>query len=266
MLKVTLKGLAANKTRFASTLVAVFLGVAFLVGVLVLTDTVSRTFDDLFADANKGVDSYVRSAQVVKGDFGPDTRGRIDESLAADIEKVDGVSDVAPTVGGEYAQIVGTNGKYIGSRGRGAPTFGGTWLGDSELNPWHLDQGTGPATGEVVVDKASAKKGNIHVGDTITVLTAGQPGQFKVSGIARFGTADNQGGATWALFDLPTAEKVLAEPGKVDAIKVAADDGISEEEITGTVRAALPAQGVEVLTGSEITKEEQDSLGFLTFF
>src|SRR3954453_5112661 len=111
MLKVTLKGLAANKTRFASTLVAVFLGVAFLVGVLVLTETVSKPFDDLFADANRGVDSYVRSSQVVKGDFGPDTRGRIDESLAADIEKVDGGSEAVASVGGGDAQSVGPTGK-----------------------------------------------------------------------------------------------------------------------------------------------------------
>src|SRR3954451_3293474 len=182
MLKVTLKGLTANKTRFASTLVAVFLGVAFLVGVLVLTDTVSKTFDDLFADANRGVDSYVRSSEKVESEFGPDQRGRIDESLAGTIEAVPGVADVAPSVGGEYAQIVGTDGKYIGSRGQGAPTFGGTWLGDTDLNPWTLDEGAAPAAGEVVVDKSSAKKGKIHVGDTITVLTVGQPGQFKVSG------------------------------------------------------------------------------------
>jgi putative ABC transport system permease protein len=275
MLKVTLKGLAANKTRFVSTLVAVFLGVAFLVGVLVLTDTVSKTFDDLFADANRGVDSVVQSAQVVKGEFGPDTRGRIDESLAERIRAVDGVVEVAPTVGGEYAQIVGTDGKYIGSRGQGAPTFGGTWLGDTDLNPWHLDEGTGPAAGEVVVDKASAKKGKIHVGDTITVLTLGQPGQFKVSGIARFGSADNQGGATWALFDLTTAEKVLAEPGKVDSIKVAAAEGVSQEELASRIRSALPEAAttdtsvrpaIEVLTGAEATKEDQDSVGFVTFF
>ena len=266
MFKVTLKGLLANKTRFVSTLVAVFLGVAFLVGVLVLTDTVSKTFDDLFADANRGVDSVVQSSQVVKGEFGPDTRGRVDESLVERIRSVPGVVDVAPTVGGEYAQIVGTDGKYIGSRGQGAPTFGGTWLGDTVLNPWQLDEGNGPVGSEVVVDKASAKKGKIRVGDTITVLTAGQPGQFKVAGIARFGSADNQGGATWALFDLATAEKVLAEPGKVDSIKVAAADGISEDEIATRVRAAVPSTDVEVLTGAQATKEDQDSVGFLVFF
>jgi putative ABC transport system permease protein len=276
MLKVTLKGLAANKTRFVSTLIAVFLGVAFLVGVLVLSDTVSKTFDDLFADANRGVDAYVRSGNVVKGEFGPDTRGRIDESLVEQIKAVDGVQSVAASVGGEYAQIVGTDGKYIGSRGQGAPTFGGTWLGDTPLNPWTLLEGKAPAAGEVVVDKASAKKGKIHVGDTITVLTVGQPEQFKVAGIARFGSQDNQGGATWALFDLATAEKVLAEPGKVDAIKVAAKDGVSEDEVTARVRSAVatpvtagqapPANAVEVLTGAEITKEDQDSVGFVTFF
>lgn len=266
MLKITVKNLIAHKTRFVSTLVAVFLGVAFLVGVLVLSGTVSRTFDDLFADANRGVDAYVRSSQSVKADFGPDTRGRIDESLVDKIRSLPGVAAVAPSVGGEYAQIVGTDGKYIGSRGQGAPTFGGTWLGDSPLNPWHLVGGSAPGPGQVVVDKASADKGKIHVGDTITVLTNGQPGTFFVSGIAKFGTANNQGGATWALFDLSTAEKLLAQPGKVDSIKVAANRDVSEAEMTQRVRDALPSSGVEVLTGTQITKEDQDSLGFLTFF
>jgi putative ABC transport system permease protein len=276
MLKVTLKGLAANKTRFASTLVAVFLGVSFLVGVLVLSGTVSRTFDNLFADANRGVDAFVRSSQSVKAEFGPDTRGRIDASLVEQIRAVPGVATAEPSVGGEYAQIVGTDGKYIGSRGQGAPTFGGTWLGDSKLNPWQLVEGKAPAAGEVVVDRASATKGKIHVGDTITVLTIGQPGKFAVAGIAKFGTTDNQGGATWALFDLTTAEKVLSQPGKVDAIRVAATPGVSSEEITARLRNAVatpvtagqaaPANGVEVLTGAQITKEDKESLSFLTFF
>src|ERR1700716_4058348 len=104
MLKLTIKGLVAHKTRFASTLMAVFLGVAFLVGVLVLTGTVSRTFDDLFADANRGVDAYVRSSQVVKGEFGPDTRGRIDASLVDTIRAIPGVAAAEASVGGEYAQ------------------------------------------------------------------------------------------------------------------------------------------------------------------
>ena len=40
----------AHKRRLASTFLAVVLGVAFLAGNLVLTDTITKTFDDLFAD------------------------------------------------------------------------------------------------------------------------------------------------------------------------------------------------------------------------
>ncbi|MEY2451675.1 MAG: putative transport system permease protein, partial [Acidimicrobiaceae bacterium] len=68
MLKVTLRGLIAHKTRFVSTFLAVFLGVAFLAGTLVLTDTIKTSFDDLFGDVYRGTDAYVRSTQKVTGD------------------------------------------------------------------------------------------------------------------------------------------------------------------------------------------------------
>ena len=63
MRRVTIKGLLAHKLRFALTALAVILGVSFMSGTMILTDTISRTFDNLFADVNRGTDAYVRSAQ-----------------------------------------------------------------------------------------------------------------------------------------------------------------------------------------------------------
>ena len=79
MLKVTLKGLAAHKLRFVLTAVAVMIGIAFLSGTLVFTDTIRKTFDDLFADIYRNTDAVVRAPTVFETNFG-DQRARVPAS------------------------------------------------------------------------------------------------------------------------------------------------------------------------------------------
>src|SRR5437870_4938167 len=99
MWKVAVRGLFAHKARFVSTFLAVTLGVGFLSGTLVLTDTIINTFDDLFADVNKDTDAVVRSATKQKlFDFGGDVRQRVDESLVDTVRSVDGVKAAEPAV------------------------------------------------------------------------------------------------------------------------------------------------------------------------
>src|SRR6188472_4055157 len=142
MIRVTLKDLWAKKVRLFTTSIAVLLGVAFMSGTLVLTDTVSRTFDDLFKNVNAGTDAVVRGVTTVSsGDLG-DQRPRVDDSLVATVSKVPGVKLARGDVLG-YAQIVGKDGKAIGNPNRGAPTFGGAWH-DDELNPFTLREGKAP--------------------------------------------------------------------------------------------------------------------------
>ena len=64
MFKVTLQSLAAKKLRLVLTSIAVVLGVAFMSGTFVLTDTLGSVFDNLFADTTKGVDAVVRSRKA----------------------------------------------------------------------------------------------------------------------------------------------------------------------------------------------------------
>ena len=125
MLKLTWKNLLAHKRRLAATFIAVVLGVAFLSGNLVLTDTITQTFDDLFADVNRGTDAVVRNSVKIEGDFGNDIRGRVPTSLLSTVEEVDGVRAAEPQVLG-YGQIVGKDGKTLGDPGMGAPTFAAT--------------------------------------------------------------------------------------------------------------------------------------------
>src|SRR5262245_42351844 len=155
------------------------LGVAFMAGTLVLTATISRTFDGLLADGYAGTDAYVRSTSEVDATYGLQ-RPRLDASLVDDIASVDGVAAVEGKVSG-YAQLVDAAGEPIGDPGQGAPTFGESWTSVDELNPYHVVEGHAPETAdEIVVDRHSARTGDLHVGDRVTVLTKQGPGEFTV--------------------------------------------------------------------------------------
>jgi putative ABC transport system permease protein len=266
-----MKNLRAHKRRLVSTSFAIFFGVAFLAGTMMLSDTIGKTFDDLFADVYRDTDAVVRSSSVVEGEFGSDDiRGRIPASLVAEVKDVDGVAEAEGGTQG-YAQIVGTNGDVVGNPGMGPPTFGGHWSEIDELNPFNLVEGEPPAADdEVVIDRRSADKGDISVGDRIQVLTKDGPIEVTVVGIAKFGDADSPGGASFTLFTEEAAERYIGEPGMVDSISVLGESGVSQAELRDRIADALSGEDVEVLTGKQITEETQDdiadALSFFTIF
>ena len=58
--KDTVRGLLARKLRLALTALAVVLGVTFVTGTLVLTDTLNRTFDTLIGTAYQHINFQIR--------------------------------------------------------------------------------------------------------------------------------------------------------------------------------------------------------------
>ena len=134
MLRLALKSTLARKWRLVATGLAVTLGIAFLAGTLVFTDTIKRTFDDLFADIYSETDSYVRSSTSISMDFGPDVRGRIPESVLSAVADVDGVTDAQGLVQG-FAQVVDADGDAIGNPGQGAPTFAMSYVAGAQDKP-----------------------------------------------------------------------------------------------------------------------------------
>lgn len=263
MFKLTWKGLVAHKLRFVLTALAVLLGVAFLSGTLVLTDTIKKTFDDLFANVNKGTDAYVRSSQKLDSQFG-DVRPRIPASLIDEIGKVPGVAHVGavPVASGQLsfnAQIVDKKGDVIG--GQGPPTFGFIWDRFRQLSPWTIDSGRPPRTDdEVVIDRGSAKKGDFQVGDEVEVLTQQAPKRYRIAGIARFGTADSPGGATVTLYTTAEAQRVAAAPDAFDGIAVGGEPGVSQEQLAQRIDRAIDRPKIQVITGAQLTKENQDQI------
>lgn len=258
MLRIALKGLFARKLRLFTTSLAVLLGVAFMSGTLVLTDTIGRTFDDLFASATAGTDAVVRGKAVIKGDFNTQ-RDRVPESLLGTIRTTPGVAAAEGLVEG-YAQVVGRDGKAIGDPGRGAPTFGRNWATTPKVNPFRIVQGHAPeAADEVVLDRYTAKTSKWGVGDTITVLVEKGAKRVRVAGIATFGTADGTLGATQVLFPTATAQRLIARPGTYDLIAVVAQDGVSQAALRDRLAGSV-GDRAEVVTGKAFTEENQNTI------
>lgn len=269
MFKLALRTIFAKKLRLVSTALSVTLGVAFLAGTLVFTDTIKRTFDSLFADIYADTEAVVRASASVETNLGGTQRGRIPESAVDTVLAVDGVADAQPIIQG-FAQIVGSDGDAIGNPGQGAPTFAMNYT-SGPLSPWTLTEGSrAPGPGELVIDAGSADTGNLAIGDDVTVLTQTGPHTFPLVGTAQFGSIDSPGGASVSLFDLATTQQVLlGGAGEIDAVMVDAVAGLSEGELVARIAAVLPDEQ-EVVTGSAITEEAQDlveeGLGFFNTF
>ena len=267
MFRIALKGILGRKARLILTSLAVILGTSFLAGTSVFSDTLNRTFDNLFSDVFKNVDAYVRSTQVIEADFGQEERQRISADLVSIVESVPGVRDASPDIQA-FARIIGKDGKPIGSGGQGPPTFGS--VGEEFAGAlWSTAEGkwaNGPT--EVVIDEASAKAGKYVLGDSVKVVAQSGSREFTLVGIASYGDVRSPGGATFALFDSVTAAEFLTQPGFIDAILVSGDGSVSDAKLTQAIQDALPTTGkTETLTGAEITLETQDQIGSaLDFF
>jgi putative ABC transport system permease protein len=266
MWTVTVKGLLAHKLRLALTGLAIVLGVTFVSGTLVLTDTLHGTFNTLFGHIYQNVDFEVRGKAVFATNNGPggSNRNSIPQSIATTVRQVPGVAAAEGTVGG-YAQFVAQDGKAITTGG--APNLGFSFNPNPQLSALQLVSGTGPTTpNAVVMDDGTAKKYHFVVGDRVRILLLGPPQTFTISGIVRFGTADNLAGATLAAFNLPTAQSLFGETGRYNAIDVLVKPGSDKASVQHAIASVLPS-GVEVVTGQTVANEQTNSINqALSFF
>jgi putative ABC transport system permease protein len=264
MRNVTIKGMLAHKLRLALTALAIVLGVTFISGTFILTDTLQNTFTTLFGNIYSKIDFQVRGVAQI-GTGANAARNELPESLLATIQHVPGVAAADGQVQG-YAQFVGHDGKAIATGG-GAPTLGVAYDPDQQMSPLHLIAGGPPVTSDdVVMDAGTAQKYDFSVGQQVRILSAGPTRTFTITGIVQFGTADNLAGATLAAFTLPTAQAIAQEPGKLDNINVVSTPGASKPAVQRAIATALPP-GVEVVTGQTVVNESTTSINqALSFF
>ena len=264
--RLSMSSLRAHKRRFAGTFLAVFLGVAFLAGTLVMGDTLRANFDTMFGDATSGTDAVVRSADAITtpGES-QGVRQPVPTALLKTIDRVPGVAAAAPNIQGA-GQLVGANGEAIG--GKGPPTLAGNWITDPKLNPYRLAEGRTPArSGEVVINRGAADKGHLKLGDTTTLRTP-DPVKVTIVGLATFGGEDGMAQVTFTGMTQSDAEKYLtARPGEATSIQVRAGPGVSQQTLVDRLTPVLP-KGVEAITGQQSAQENTDMISsqFLTIF
>jgi putative ABC transport system permease protein len=264
MRKVTLRGLLAHKLRLALTALAIVLGVTFISGTFVLTDTLNSTFSTLFTSVYSKIDFQVRGVAQFGSGSGA-TRNPLPESLLARVQSVPGVGGTYGEVEG-YAQFIAHDGKPISS------TVGMLGVGfdtNPRISSLHLIAGNPPTAGnDVVMDAATAKSYDFSVGQQVRILGGGLKSAqtFTITGIAQFGTADNLAGATLAAFALPTAQRVVGETGLFDFIDVIAKPGADKAAVQRSIAQALPSDA-EVVTAQTLINEEQTTVSqALSFF
>ena len=262
MWRVTIKGLLAHKLRLALTALAIVLGVTFIAGTFVLTDTLHNTFDSLFGNIYQNVNFQVRGVAQF-GSGGTATRNPVPESLLATVRAVPGVEAANGSVTG-YAQFIAHDGKAITTGG--APTLGVEFDPNQQISALHIAQGAPPTTSnDVAMDLGTAQKYDFKVGQKVRILLQGPTRTFTITGLTRFGTANNLAGATLAAFDVPTAQAVLGEVGKFDNINIISAPGANQAVVQRDIARVLP-QGVEVVTSQTVVNDAtgaiSQALGF----
>ena len=261
MRQVVLRGLRDRPLRTALTALAVVLGVAMIAGTYVLTDTISKSFAEVFKTANSGTDVVVSPKKVDKA-FDNSEPPPLSESLLARVRAVDGVAQAAGGIQGDVS-IRNSAGDRIG----GSVNF---VLSSQRkpLDPFRFVTGRAPRSADEVALSAKAyREEGLKLGDELIV--AGDQGarRFKVVGSATFGDVDTVGGYPAVIATLPTAQALTGNRGKLDSISVAAADGVTPAQLRRDVGAALAGQPVSVRTGAQDAAQQtadfEKDFGFL---
>ncbi|MCA2219146.1 ABC transporter permease [Jidongwangia harbinensis] len=266
MLRATLKSLLARKLRLILSGLAVVLGVMFVSGAFVVTDTLSRSFDAVFATAYSQTDVAVSAQPKIAVDEmeGEQVATPLPADVVARTRAVDGVAEATGLVSADGARVVGSDGKVLNSFG--PPRLGGNWTGTDDL--LELRAGRGPqAADEIVVNQTVADGAGLAVGDRVGVLTLEPKKDFTLVGIFGYsGGRDSLGGVQEVLFTEPVAQRLmLGRAGVYSEISVRAADGVTPEQLRDRVGSALGA-GYVVKTGDQLAEENaadlQEGLGF----
>jgi putative ABC transport system permease protein len=260
MVAVALKGLASRKLRAISTILAVTLGVALVAGTYVFTDTINRSFDDIFDTALAGTDVVVTPKEIVSQDTSEPPA--FPASLLDRVERVPGVEKAE---GGIFSLVRITDARGEPLSEGFAPQFV-TSEASEPFDPLTYVGGREPRTpSEAALDESTADREGIEIGDRIGMAAEGPLRRFRVVGINKLGDTEGGGSSTVTL-TLPEAQRITDKVGKFDSISIAAESGVSPTELQRRIESVMPSS-VQVETGAENAQRETDEirsdLGFL---
>src|SRR3954462_6257546 len=258
MIAVALKGLAGRKVRALLTALAVVIGVAMVSGTFILTDTMQKSFNGLFADTSAHTDAVVRGKEVVKNS----TSGSGITIPASTLDRIRALPQVQAAGGavspGEanVADIIGKDEKAVAKE-----SVGGSYdAANARFSPFRFKTGKPPhGPGEVAIDVGTAKKHHYGVGDPVVVSTLGKQHTYRVSGTVSFGSVDSLGFASIAAWDVKTAQTLLNREGRYDSISIAAKHGTSSAQLVQAIKPLLPAN-LEVKDSAKQAKADAKDL------
>jgi len=258
-----LKSLWARKVRALLTSFAVFLGVAFVAGSFVLTDTIFAAFDEIFEESLKGTSVVITAENPVEQESGEIPT--VSASLLPRVVRTPGVKEAAGAIFTPGAFFDAENEK-IGNKFQ--PKFISSTL-PGELESMTYVEGHPPrGPSEASIDKAAAEDADLKPGDKIKLIGQGNLETFRLVGLTQLGSA-SFGGASIAQVTLPVAQRLTHKQGRFDQISVAADDGVSAQSLKRRIARQMPG-GVRVETAQESadrnSDEIKDALGFLRTF
>lgn len=255
------KSIRARLGRTIAIAITVMAGVSFVVGSFVLADSLRATFTSLFDDLATNVDLRVRSEEAFEGDG---ARDPIAVEVADALRGIDGIAVVEPGLS-RYAQLLDDDGEAIAAIG--GPTLGVTSIGDDTLGGTVVKEGAWPlGPDEVAVDKATADREGLAVGDAVSYLTDTGTYAGTIAGTIGLGDQDGFVGASVIALDLDIAIDRLGGEGKVDAIDLSFADGVDESAVMAAINDALPDR-TEVITSQQISDENASDVdGFISIF
>ncbi|MFG3196739.1 ABC transporter permease [Streptomyces sp. NPDC048208] len=256
MLKATLRSFLAHKGRLALSALAVVLSVAFVSGSLIFSDTVTRTFDRLFAST--AADVTVGPKQDLRSPVPGGAVQTVPADLTDRVAKVPGVASAHADVSVQNITVIDSRNKSVGPT-TGAPTIATSWY-MTDRSPVELTSGHAPrGAGEALLDADTASKKHVRVGDALTVQA--QPGTFRVRvvGIATFRTT-NPGAALVFLDGATAGRQLLGSANRATAISVDAAPGVTDPDLKSRVGAAIGG-GYELKTAAEQAKSAAANLG-----
>jgi putative ABC transport system permease protein len=254
MLAVALKGIASRKLRAISTTLAVLLGVALVAGTYVLTDTINRSFDDIFDTALKGTDVIVTPKEIVSQETSEPPA--FDASLLERVERIPGVEKAE---GGIFSlgRITDAKGKPFGQG------FAPQFISSSMEKPFDTltyVEGRAPRrANEAAIDSSTADRQGVELGDKIGVVGERPLERFTVVGTNKLGDTSTGGSASVTL-TLPAAQRITDKVDRLDQVSIAAAPGISPGDLQRRVARVVPAT-TQVETGQQNAQRETDEIG-----
>ncbi|WP_406861320.1 ABC transporter permease [Streptomyces sp. HUAS MG47] len=235
MFRTALRNVLAHKARLLMTVLAVMLGVAFVSGTLVFTDTLGNAF------RSQSAKSYDDVAVAVSSNPSPEDRKTpgLSQQVLDRIGELEGVESVTGRVDG-FAGVADKDGKLIGVgwSNKGTNFAPGK---DGKDPAYDFTDGAGPGRdSEVALDKETAVKGGYQVGDTVRVATNGPVREFTLSGV--FTTEDGavNAGGSLILFDTAVAQKLYLQPGWYADANVTAAKGADDTALVDKIVPLLP--------------------------